>query len=70
VKAKEVGKGGSVTRSLNKYCLLIRLGMESEKFKETKEEDRGAYKYESVVSSMSKSLIEKILFELLHVVCV
>ncbi len=44
--------------------------MESEKFKETKEEDRGAYKYESVVSSMSKSLIEKILFELLHVVCV
>ncbi len=68
----------------------------SEKFKETREEDRGAYKYESVVLNMSKSLvrvgdpqlrtkdcdvnlffslvcealIEKVLFQLLHVVCV
>jgi len=57
VKAKEVGRGGLVTRSLNMYCLLVRLGMQSEKFKERSKEGRGAYRYENVVSGMNKSLV-------------
>ncbi len=36
MKAKEVGKEGLVTRSLSRYCLLVRLGVESEEFKEGK----------------------------------
>jgi hypothetical protein len=57
VKAKEIRRGGLVTRSLSRYCLLVRLGMESEKFKERRKEDRAAYRYESVVLGMSKSLV-------------
>jgi len=38
VKSKEVGRGGLVTRSLSMYCLLVRLGMESEEFKERSKE--------------------------------
>ncbi len=40
VKSKEVGRGGLVTRSLSMYCLLVKLGMENEKFKERRKKTK------------------------------
>ncbi len=40
MKSKEVGRGGLVTRSLSMYCLLVKLGMENEKFKERRKKTK------------------------------